>query len=121
MSSKKVKNIFTSAKPLYYYLKILGLFHLSIDENFYKESLKRSFKNKILSTIPMWTLTGLLSMFLKRSASAWSSSLVLMNAYSICSLCGYFVAWFLILYQWKNSERTMEILKMLYEVDQQVN
>lgn len=121
MSSKKVKNVFTSVKPLYYYLKILGLFHLSIDENFHKETLKKSLKNKILSTIPMWTLTGLLSVFIKKSASAWTSSLVLTYAYSICSLFGYFLAWFLILYQLKNTEKILEILKMLYDIDQKVN
>jgi hypothetical protein len=46
---------------------------------------------------------------------------VLMNAYNVCSLCGYFVAWLLILYQWKNSEKILNILKMLHEVDQHVS
>lgn len=118
MIPQKVVNVYSSVKPFYYFMKFLGLLQPTLKEN---ESFEIKFHDKIWSTISMGIILSTMYAFYRDQLALWETNFFLMNAYTLCSLLGYLIQIFIILYQWKFSRKIVKILGKLNEFDVQVS
>lgn len=116
MTTQGASNVYTSFEPLYYYLKFLGLFQSC----FCEKNKKTKFRDNLWRLITISMIISFICVFVLLQEGYWDGSNFLMNAFNFCAIFGYSVEIFIVLYQWKHSEKIFKILTKLDEFDEMV-
>jgi hypothetical protein len=121
--NKGTQNIFTSAIPLYFYLKTLGLFPISFVGAFCNGNLSAKVIDKIyfLIMIIFWTLVWVYNILEPMpSEEYFSGSLVLVRAWYFTTNCGVLAIIVSMIYQYLKMGDTLDIFKKILFFDEKV-
>lgn len=122
MFSKKNENVFTSATPLYYYLKMLGIFLPSFDGKIQSGILRVKLRDKIWSFITFCLLVILLFMnLMKKTHFFASTSIFLVIAWEVCAIIGLIAVLIVLIYQFIYARQIVKTLQLVNEFDEKVS
>lgn len=119
---QKSANVFTSAVPYYYFLKILGLFPSSFMGNVRNERFKRTIFDKIYAFLINCIITTVSAYrLLNPEKYHENASSILIGAWNCTSNFGCTVISIAMVYQYFRIERILDFMKELNSFDEKVN
>lgn len=121
MFNKKLENIFTTSLPLYFYLKVLGIFLPSFIGSPKNGCFSVKLRDKIwFITVYIALCIYLMSNLVKKTHYTATSSLILMTAWEVCAIIGLVMTLIVMTYQYIYATEIAKTLKMINELDEKV-
>lgn len=121
MFVKKLNNIFTSALPLYYYLKIFGIFLPSFTGSAHQGKLSVKLWDKFWFFTIYFTMAWMLFLNLKKDTHfTTSTSILLVIAWETCAITGLINVLIIQIYQYIYANEIGDTLSIIHEFDEKV-
>lgn len=122
MFNKKMENVFTASRPLFIFLKALGIFLPSFNGPSRNGLLSVKLVDKIWFVTVYFSLCiFLLSNLLKNTHYYSTSSVILMKAWELCATIGLVSTLIVMTYQYIYAREIANTLKMIHEFDEKVS
>lgn len=118
---KKIANIYTSALPLYYFLKLMGIFPPSFIGSARNGNFSVKIRDKLQFLLAIAFVLFFLYSSLTFASEDFKTSQLLSTAWKIMPACGLLVILITVPYELRVYRKILKLLHLLNEFDVKVN